>query len=41
MPNIRKVGFEKFLESLLEELSKYEAVYITLDVDSMNPAEIR
>ena len=42
MPNIRKTGFETFLANILNELSqKFEAIYVTLDVDGMDPSDMR
>jgi len=39
---IREIGFQKFVDILIENLNKnLEGVYITLDIDSIDPSQIK
>lgn len=37
---IRKMWFDLFLKELIDLLSKYSAIYITFDIDSLDPREV-
>lgn len=41
MPDIRKQWFDNFLNHILKKLEKYEAIYVTLDIDWIDPSDIK
>lgn len=41
VPKIRKMGFGIFVQELVARLSRFDAVYVTFDIDSIDPSEAK
>lgn len=40
VPSIRKRGFDEFSDELIGKLREHAAIYVTFDIDSIDPSEV-